>query len=633
MAKRLQLRRLLWLALLLALAFAGLGYRLLDLQVLRHEELSALAQKNTQREFLLEPRRGDILDAKGNLLATTVVMKTVCADPTLIGGYRTNVARALAPLLGLDERALDQLLLPRLRQKSDGMTTTNRYVILKRRLPAETWTKVESTMGGLSVGLDERTLRKEERAALRNLRQKAIFAQNEPQRVYPSQRLAAHVLGYTGTEEKTVSGVPVNEMSGRDGVELTMNSKLAGVRGWRVTEIDRQSRELVSLREQEIEPSDGLNVVLTIDSFIQRTVELALADAMEKHSPISACGIVIRPRTGEVLALATLPNFDPNNPGGATPDARRNRVVTDIAEPGSTFKIVAVSGALNDGVVRLDEPFDCEHGFWYYAGRELHDHERYGVLTVENIITKSSNIGAGKIGVKLGPNRLYDYIRSYGFGSLTGIPLPGEVPGIVYPVKRWSKVTIAQLPMGHGLSVSRLQMQMAMCAVANHGWLMRPMLVDRLEDRQHNVVARYSPQRVRQVISEATARQMIQALKTVVSPEGTAPKAALEHYTVAGKTGTALKVENGVYVHKYFSSFIGFFPADHPEVCISISMDEPKQGYYGGQVAAPVFKQIAERVANYLNIRPQDGDAPALPGNLAAPTESPPLKTAAAAPR
>ena len=633
MAKRLQLRRLLWLALLLALAFAGLGYRLLDLQVLRHEELSSLAQQNTQREFLLEPRRGDILDAKGNLLATTVVMKTVCADPNLIGGYRTNVTRALAPLLQLDERALDQLLLPRLRQKSDGSTTTNQYVILKRRLPVETWKKVESTMASLPVGLDEKTLPKEEKAALRNLRRKAIFAQNEPQRVYPSQRLAAHVLGYTGTEEKTVSGVPVNEMSGRDGVELTMNSKLAGVRGWRVTEIDRQHRELVSLREQEIEPSDGLNVVLTIDSFIQRTVELALADAMEKHSPISACGIVIRPRTGEVLAMATLPNFDPNNPGGATPDARRDRVVTDIAEPGSTFKIVAVSGALNDGVVRLDEPFDCERGFWYYAGHELHDHERYGVLTVEGIITKSSNIGAGKIGVKMGPTRLYDYIRSYGFGSLTGIPLPGEVPGIVYPVKRWSKVTIAQLPMGHGLSVSRLQMQMAMCAVANHGWLMRPMLVDRLEDRQHNVVVRYAPQRVRQVISEATARQMIQALKTVVSPVGTAPKAALEHYTVAGKTGTALKVENGVYVHKYFSSFIGFFPADHPEVCVAISMDEPKQGYYGGQVAAPVFKQIAERVANYLNIRPEDGDAPAIPGNLAVPTESPPLKTAAATPR
>jgi cell division protein FtsI/penicillin-binding protein 2 len=239
-----------------------------------------------------------------------------------------------------------------------------------------------------------------------------------------------------------------------------------------------------------------------------------------------------------------------------------------------------------------------------------------GDLTVERIITKSSNIGAAKIGIKLGEQRLYDYMRDFGFGTRTAIPVPGEVPGILHPVKKWSKVSIAQIPMGQGVAVTRLQMMMAMCAIANNGWLMRPMLVDRLEDNDHNVVARYTPQRVKQVISESAAKEMVKALKTVVSSEGTAPSAALEHYTVAGKTGTAQKAEHGVYVPgKYFSSFIGFFPADNPELCISVTMDEPKGGHYGGETAAPVFHEIAERAANYLNIRPEDGEAPPPVGN------------------
>jgi cell division protein FtsI/penicillin-binding protein 2 len=428
-------------------------------------------------------------------------------------------------------------------------------------------------------------------------------------------------LGHVGVDE-----------SGKDGIEQSFNSTLAGVRGWRLTELDRPGREVVPLREQDVEPRDGQNVVLTIDSVVQHIVESALADAMEKHSPISISGTVVRPRTGEILALATLPNFDPNNPGAASADARRNRVIADVAEPGSTFKIVVVSGALNEGVVRLSDTFDCEHGHFHFAGRPLHDHESYGVLSVENIITHSSNIGAAKIGIKLGEERLYDYIHNYGFGTRTGVPLQGEVGGIVHPVKKWSKVSIAQIPMGQGIAVNGLQMMMAMCAIANKGVLMRPMIVDRLEDSDHKVVAKYVPQRVRQVISESTAEQMVKALKTVVSTEGTAAKAALAHYTAAGKTGTAQKSggPSGYLPGKYFASFLGFFPADNPEVCISVMMDEPKHGYYGGQIAAPVFKQIAESVANYLNIRPEDGEVPTAPGTIEAPLDNRSLKTAAA---
>jgi cell division protein FtsI/penicillin-binding protein 2 len=633
MGKRLQYRRLTLLALLLGLAFAGLGYRLVDLQVLRHEELSARAQLNTQRRLLLEPRRGDILDVKGNLLATSVFVKTVCADPTLMGNRQAEVARALAPLLQTTEAELHQRLILRQRQNAIGDTITNRYVVLKRKVPVETWQKIQAAMTNLTFDLDEKKLPKIEQAFYRDLRRKAVFVESldDQLRVYPNQTLAAHVLGFVGMEEGDVNGNRILETVGKDGIELSFNSKLAGAQGWRVTKTDHQRRELVALREQNVEPRDGLNVVLTIDSVIQHIVESAISDAMEKHSPISISGLAVRPATGEILAMATLPTFDPNNPGSANADARRNRVIADVAEPGSTFKIVVVSGALNDGTVRLTDTFDCEHGRFHFAGRVLHDHESYGVLSVEQIITKSSNIGAAKIGIQMGPARLYDYIRNFGFGTRTGLPVQGEVVGIVHPLKDWYKVSIAQLPMGQGISVTRLQMIMAMCAIANKGALMRPMLVDRLEDCDHNIVAKYYPQRVRQVISEPTSRLMVQALKTVVSPEGTAPKAVLEHYTVAGKTGTAQKFEHGVLAHgKYFSSFVGFFPADNPEICISVMMDEPKHGYYGGQTAAPIFKQIAERAASYLNIRPEDGETPSVPDTLAAPLDNRPIKTAAA---
>ncbi len=622
------------LTLLLGLAFAGLGYRLVDLQVLRYEELSVKADYNTRREFLLEPRRGDILDAKGNLLATSAFVKTVCADPALIGNRQAEVARVLAPLLQMNEGDLLQRLMPRLIRSGKSGVATNHYVVLKRKVPMETWQRIQAAMSSLSFGLDEKQLPRTQRAFYRDLRRGAIYVekQNDQLRMYPNQALAAHVLGYVGMEEQEVNGIRLLVTSGKDGIERSFDAKLAGVRGWRVTETDRPGRELVPLRQQDVEPRDGLNVVLTLDSVVQHIVESALAEAMEKHSPLSISSTVIRPRTGEILAVATLPNFDPNNPGAAAAEARRNRVITDVAEPGSTFKIVVVSGALNDGIVRLNDVFDCEHGRFHFAGRVLHDHESYGALSVENIIAKSSNIGAAKIGIKLGQNRLYDYIRSYGFGMRTELPLMGEVGGIVHPVKRWSKVSIAQIPMGQGIAVTSLQMTMAVCAIANKGVLMRPMLVDRLEDRDHRVVAKYPPQRVRSVISETAAAQMVQALKMVVSPEGTAAKAALAHYTVAGKTGTAQKSggPEGYLPGKYFASFVGFFPADNPEVCISVMMDEPKQGYYGGQIAAPVFRQIAERVANYLSIKPQDDEGPSAPPTLAVPLDSRPLKTAAA---
>jgi len=606
MTNKQQLRRALLLLVFLAVAFAGLGYRLVDLQVLRHEELSARGERDTQREFWQAPRRGDILDANGNLLATSIPVRTICADPSLIGSLQPPVARALAPLLNLSEAELINKLTPRLARNDKGEVVTNglHYVRLARFVSEDAWQAIHAAMTNLNLGLDEKNLNRAQRGFVRNLRQRSIFTESEQMRVYPNGSLASQVIGFSGVEEKKVSGHVTSQIIGRDGVELSLQNPLSGVAGWKVTETDRARRELVALRDEDVHPRDGLDAMLTIDVAVQHIVETALADAMEKHAPKSITGIVMRPKTGEIIAMASLPSYDANQSRTITPETR-NRVITDVVEPGSTFKIVVVSGALNKDLTSLGETWNCENGRFAYGGRVLHDHDSYSSLTTKSIITKSSNIGAAKIGIRLGEQALYDYMWDYGFGQRSGVPLPGEARGLLYPVKQWSKVSIAQIPMGHGVAVTRLQMLYAMAAIANQGWLMRPMIVSRLQEHDGSVVQRYAPERVRQVIGEKACQEMIEALKTVPTKEGTAPDAALKNYVVAGKTGTAQKAENGAYVHgKYISSFIGFFPADNPELCISIVMDEPKEGYYGGRVCGPVFREIAERSASYLNIPP-----------------------------
>lgn len=613
MAKVIQFRRLFVLAALLSLGLGFLGYQLVDLQVFRHDELRAQAKRNTQRVIVREPLRGQIRDVCGNVLATSVAAKIVCADPKIIGEHGKEMARVLSPLLQMDENVLAQKLQPRIvRYLTNGEPVFDQHVVLKNKVKTEDWEKIHEAVAKNSYGFDENALSKSQQTVLRNLR-KAIFTEEDQVREYPNHSLAAHVLGYVGAGEG-------GKLVGRNGIELSMNSKLSGVRGWFQTELDNRRRELVAYRDQDVEAQDGLNVCLTINAQLQSIVESELAAAMREHTPISASAIMIRPRTGEILAMATLPNFDPSRPGAFSMDSLRNRVISDIAEPGSTFKIVVVSGALNDNVVKLSDQFHCENGSFLYAGRVLHDHESYGPLTVEGIITKSSNIGAAKIGIKMGQNRLADYIKNFGFGVPTRLPLMGEVGGIVHPVKNWSKVSIAQIPMGHGIAVTPLQMIMAMGAIANEGRLMTPMLIDRLEDENGKVITKFQPQVLREVVSSSAARDMVKALKTVVSDDGTAAKARLENYTVAGKTGTAQKAERGVYVPgKFFSSFIGFFPADNPEICISIVLDEPKNGHYGGQTAAPFFKNIAERSARYMNIKPD-----------IFPSAEPPIKSALA---
>jgi cell division protein FtsI/penicillin-binding protein 2 len=389
-----------------------------------------------------------------------------------------------------------------------------------------------------------------------------------------------------------------------------METYLQGQAGYEVIERDRKGREIRALRTETIGPRDGYNVVLTVDQVIQHIAETELERAMVENRPQSACIIVSRPKTGEILAMSCRPTFDPNNPGNASADARRNRTISDVAEPGSTFKIVVVAGALNEGIVNLGDRFGCENGAFIYAGRALHDAHPYGVLSVEEILYHSSNIGAAKVALRMGPGRLYDYVSRFGFGRKTGIAIPGEVSGIAHPLSRWSKLSITRIPMGHEIAATPLQMIMALNAVANGGRLMKPQIIKAIVDQDGVSVLKYQPQQIAQSVMARASVLMTTALRKVVTPDGTAPKAAVANYDVAGKTGTAQKIENGQYVNRYYSSFIGYLPAADPEISILVSLDDPAGGaYYGGSVAGPVFRAVAEKVAQYLGIPPQFTDS------------------------
>jgi cell division protein FtsI/penicillin-binding protein 2 len=614
-------RRLLGCALLLVLAFAGLGYRLVEIQALRHEELLQEARRAWLAPVVRATRRGQIVDTRRQLLAVSLPVKTVCADPQRMGPHYLTVAKVLAPLLRLPEADLARRLQPRKLVTAAGRTNELQYVVLKRNVALEEWEKVEEAMRNLAVAGDDRRLPEKERLRRqqeRNLLARSVFAEavDSERRYYPNGTMAAHVLGFTGIDSEPTPGAAAFGIVGKSGIEASYNAALSGMPGWRQTLRTSGRRELVALRPLDVAPRSGLTVVLALDAGIQHIVESELEEAYGQQQPESISCVVIRPETGEILALANLPTFDPNRPGDSPRDAWRNRVITDTAEPGSTFKALVVSGALDAGVVDLPNTFDCENGSFAYRGQRLGDVHPHGLLTVEEIIALSSNIGAAKIGIQLGGERLYRIVRAFGIGEPTRIPLGGEVSGVIHPPKSWSKISVAWIPMGHEVAITPLQMTMAFGALANRGRLMRPMLVNAFLDEQGQVLAQCEPTMVRQVVSEATARKMVRAMKAGVAI-GTGKKAQLPFYEVAGKTGTAQKLVNGVYSHsQHFASFIGFFPADQPQLLISVFLDDPKKGMYGGETAAPVFRRIAERAAAYLAIPPTKNlESPLLTGN------------------
>ncbi len=554
-------QRALYVIVFLAFGFTLVSLRLVQIMLVDHEKYQDLAINNHLRRIELPPHRGAIVDANFNTLAQTRIINDIYLDCQDL----KDPEETLKQIASILELPADQLI--------KSYNPEARYLPLRK--------DVEEKMV----------------LALRELKVRNLIFKETSVRSYPNGAHASHLIGFLGDDNR-----------GASGIEKQMNSYLRGIPGELWIEKDRKGKEIAAYRRKDLPPVDGMQVALTIDLSIQHIIEDQLDKLVQKYQPAGAFVIVMRPRTGEILAMANRPTFDPNERRGAKPDQMRNRCLTDTFEPGSTFKAVSIAAAINEGVVTLGTPIFCENGEFYYGGFTLHDHERYGMLTVREVIAKSSNIGTGKIALMLGQDKLFPYLQAFGFGRVTGIlARQGESAGILRPLSQWSKVSITRVPMGQGVAATPLQMINAMSAVANGGALMTPRIVKQVNDSAGRVVEIYSPRMVRQVIAPSTARMMTQSLEDVVSDQGTAQAASVPGFTVAGKTGTAQKFVNGEYSkEKYVASFIGYLPAENPQFVMLVMVDEPKgKQYYGGQVAAPAFAEMSKKIVQCLNLEPK----------------------------
>lgn len=565
--------RTLFLCLAIFSLFLLLAFQLVCIQMMENPVLDDKAEGQHCVNMRVEAKRGRIFDCNKKVLAMSVPVKSVYADPKLVPSPAL-AAKKLSAVLGAGERALEE----RLRRKK-------RFVWLARKVDDETAARVDM----LSL--------------------EGIYLTDEMKRFYPNAELLSHVLGFVGIDN-----------DGLEGMELYADAFLRGKPGWRAIVRDGKRREILPFRSQDIPPVDGRDIILTIDAVIQNIAEVELDKAFREFNAKGGSCIVMRPGTGDILAMANVPPYNPNDVGASPMESRRNRAMTDMLEPGSTFKVITGAAALDRGAVVMDDVFFCENGAFRTHGRTLHDHHPYGNLSFLQVIQKSSNIGAAKVGMRLGEEGLHSYIRRFGFGEPTGIDLRGEAAGIVHPLNRWSKLSISRIPMGHEISVTPLQMICAVSAVANGGFLMKPRIIDGIVDSEGNVLRSFTPRVRRQVIGEESSRCMVEVMKAVVSDQGTARRAVLEGYTAAGKTGTAQKIEeDGRYSHRYFfGSFVGFAPADDPAIAVIVVLDEPRPVYYGGTVAAPVFRSVSQKVLSYLGVPQEVPDVELAEGVVAA---------------
>jgi cell division protein FtsI (penicillin-binding protein 3) len=538
--------------------------RLVQLQIFRYGDLQQHAVRQQQRTIEVAPKRGIIYDRQGHELAMSILVDSVFAVPSEIPDP-TTAAALLGRILKSDPNEL--------RARFQASRT---FTWVARKVDAEAAERIRSL----------------------NLR--GIYFQKEPKRFYPKRELAAQILGYVGMDDEGLSGV-----------ERAYDERLQGRPGQMLISVDARKRWFGRV---EREPEPGENVVLTLDESIQYIAEKELEAAMKETHAAAGTVIVQNPHTGEVLALANRPTFNPNWSRGMKPEQLKNRAVSDVYEPGSTFKIVTLSAALDQKLTNPDELVDCQMGSIVVGGRRIRDHKPFGVLKVSDVLARSSDVGAIKIGLRLGEERLDHYIRAYGFGSQTGIELPGETRGLAKPVSRWSKVSIGAISMGQEIGVSPLQLVSMVSTVANDGvWTAPRIVAATTEPRSTPQMVVFHPAQQRRVVSPLTAAEMRHMLEGVVeNPHGTGKKAVLEGYTSAGKTGTAQKVDpaTGTYSRtKYIASFAGFAPVNNPAITVVVILDSPVGLHQGGQVSAPVFQRVAQQVLAYLHT-PHDLDLP-----------------------
>jgi len=550
-------RRLYLLGGFLVFWFCVICLRLVYLQIFRYGDFQQRAEKQQQRAVNVSAKRGVIYDRQGNELAMSILVDSAFAVPSEVPDLPNAIA-LITRISGGDPR----MVLADCRAHKT-------FCWVARKANADVIERI------------------------RALNLQGIHFQKESKRFYPKRELSAQVLGYVGTDDEGLSGI-----------ERGYDEQLRGQPGRMQISVDARKKWFARI---EKEPEPGDNVVLTIDEKIQYIVERELEQAMKDTQAIAGTVIVENPHTGEILALANRPNFNPNVKKEIKNEALKNRAVSDIYEPGSTFKLVTIAGALEEKLTQPDELFDCQMGSIVINGMRIRDSKKHGILSVTDVLAQSSDVGSVKIALRLGEDRFYKYIRAFGFGQQTGIELPGETRGMTKPVNRWSKVSIGAISIGQEIGVSAVQLAAMVSTFANDGIWVAPRIVATTTtpgDTLQTVV--FHPQQERRVISSLTAAKMRQMMqRVVVSPHGTGRRAMLEGYTSAGKTGTGQKVDpsTGVYSRtKYVASFAGFAPINNPAVTIAVILDSPAGLHQGGQVSAPVFQRIAQQVLEYMHV-------------------------------
>ncbi|HEY1424848.1 MAG TPA: penicillin-binding protein [Candidatus Acidoferrum sp.] len=536
--------------------FGRLGY----LQLIRHSDYMVRAQRQQQRTIEITPKRGAIYDRNMHPLAMSVPVESAFAVPTEIGDNKSMAAHLLSGVLGIPRDVLEA------RFESGGS-----FVWILRKLPPD---KAE---------------------AVRALNLKGVYLQPENQRFYPKRELAAHVLGFVDMDEKGLAGI-----------EYGLDSSIRGKSEKIVVMADARQRWFDGGAAQK---DQGASVVLTIDEKIQYIAERELAAAIAKTHALAGTVIVQNPSDGAILALANWPKFNPNSPNDAKTEARMDRAVSAIYEPGSTFKLITLAAAFDQNLTRPDEVFNCENGAVYIAGHRIRDHKPFGLLTVADILAQSSDVGAIKIALRMGAPKFYEYIRAFGFGQQTGVDLPGESKGMLHRVENWSPISIGSVSMGQEVGVTPLQLVTAVSSIANGGTLYKPHVVAemRRNDQPLPLTGALAAGEPKEVIRPETAATLRRLMEGVVL-NGTGKLARLDGWTAAGKTGSAQKIDpaTGRYSPtQLIASFTGFAPINDPAVTILVSLDSPVGQHEGGQVAAPVFKRIAEQVLPYLDV-PRD---------------------------
>jgi cell division protein FtsI (penicillin-binding protein 3) len=549
------------LAVLLLAGFAAVLTRLVHLQVLQAAELSVKADRQHQKSVTVEGGRGTIYDRRGKVLAMNMEVPSVFGVPASLENP-SGVARDLARVLHV--RATD--IEKKLKQERN-------FVWIARKVDPEQGRKLET------LSLD------------------GIGTVMEGRRFYPKGPLLAHVLGFTGIDGQ-----------GLEGVERRYDPYLRGEKRQIVLQRDALGRTVFPKGLTEQGPSSGHSLTLTVDEVIQYIAEKELDEAVSSARAKGGVVIVMEPKTGAVLAMAIAPRFDPNAVRGLSADRWRNRVVTDAYEPGSTMKIFLAAAALEEGAMKPESKIYAENGRMTIAGTVIHDHEKAAWLTFTQAIQKSSNVAAAKTAMVLGEDRLFRYLKAFGFGERTEIDLPGEAGGLVKEPREWGRRTLASVAIGQEIGVTALQLATAVSAVANGGWLMKPYAVAEVRDAQGQLVAQVTPQVRRRPITAETAQKLNTILEGVITA-GTGGKAAVPGYRVAGKTGTAQKIDpdTGAYSSTLsVASFAGYVPADDPRLTIVAIIDEPQGEAWGGTIAAPVFRRIAEQALPYLGVSSQE---------------------------